>query len=356
MFTMRNVLQKKWTELERVWKTLYENNPHATAFQSYEFLSKTKKGTPSAMHPFELRGIRDINFVLYKDDEPAAIAPLLIRRTKDKNYLYLRGRFVQANYLDLLYRHDFSYDDFQYLLNWIEELLGNVVWDFSRITERSPTYQYCLKYFPQGPVRIAPCVSIPVYEGYEQWFESLSGKKRNRLRNTYKRLEEAKLQCSVRFYYGTPVEWTTRLKMMRLLSRHTFRKNNISFGILDGCAKTLLSLVRLFEPFSRMLAGSIMNYNVVVYINRDIAAFSSGLRNDDGRIMNISGVVNSNYLEYRPIGLLLDAAIKDLSDKNKRGEIKMNEFDLCTGDEQYKYEFGGKTHYNYYFQGSHIST
>jgi hypothetical protein len=139
--------------------------------------------------------------------------------------------------------------------------------------------------------------------------------------------------------------------MMRLLSLHMFRKNNISFGILDIFAKPMLTLLRLFDPFSRFLARSEMNYNVIVYINHEIAAFTNGLRCVDGRIMNLWGVVNRKYLEYNPIGILLNSAIGDLTEKNKRGEIIMNEFDLCTGDEQYKYEFGGKTHYNYYFEG-----
>ena len=127
---MREIASKKWSDLKTDWERLHNANAAASPFQSYEYLSRTGKGSLSCREPFRLAGLKELNLVLYEDGEPVAAAALVYKKTKGRLICYLRGHFTTANYLDFAYAPGFSYADFCALMDEVKKRLGNVAFQF----------------------------------------------------------------------------------------------------------------------------------------------------------------------------------------------------------------------------------
>lgn len=346
---MRRVEQKKWAELSGIWNALYEGNPYATIYQSYEYLTLTKKGMPALIRPFELMTLREINYVLYVDDQVRAVLPLLVQQKRTSVTAYIRGQFTQCDYLDFIYRSDFNYDDFRFLMDSINEAYGSVRFHFERISDRSLIYEYCKMYFPQGPDEVRPCVTIPIEKGYEQWYNGLSYSYRRKIRNIHNRLERDNVKWNVAFYFGKPVDRRTNQEMVRLHGILLYNKNDFEFGRFRKVGILLFRMRRMIDPLTKALKNSKSNFHAIAYMEGKIASYMSGFQCNDGRIVLNRFVMNRAYSKYSAGGLLIYSVIKELTGKSQNGELRTRELDMARGDAQYKYDYGGITRYNYFF-------
>ena len=84
-------------------------------------------------------------------------------------------------------------------------------------------------------------------------------------------------------------------------------------------------------------------FTAVLYINNEIVGFLSGLHNERTLIVPRLSI-NSEFRRYSPGFILICETIKHLQ---KNTAIRC--LDLSLGDEQYKYQLGGKTHLSYRF-------
>jgi len=101
-----------------------------------------------------------------------------------------------------------------------------------------------------------------------------------------------------------------------------------------------------FNPITVSTANMEGNFNSILRIDGELAAFSSGyVTNDNSTIISPRGAMNSKFSKFSP-GLLLDIETIKWLTRN----TKITNLDLSRGNEEYKYALGGKEHYNYYYE------
>ena len=350
---MKQIVEKRWTELQPMWNDLYGHSVTATPFQSYEFLTFTGKGKPYSKDLFRLVGVREWNLVLYEDGKPIAIAPLLIKKKEGRCLVYFRGHFTVANQLDFIYS-DWSYDDFMFLMDYINKALSNPLFVLDRVSEKTTTCAYLKEYFVSGKIEEHECFSIPITHSYEEWRSALGRSARQNLSNHYHRLERDNLRWSVCFCYGERVEKCLCKKLMWVYADRFIIKNDCNFGILTKIATRMLHKYLLQDRMTRWMNRGDGNFHAVLYFESDVAAFASGLCCRDKRIILSRLAINTKYGKYSPGGILISSVIRHIIAENTKGTMDIEELDLSQGGQSgmcYKQAYGGKPHYSYMFYG-----
>ncbi|MEM5770244.1 MAG: hypothetical protein AAGU32_18450, partial [Bacillota bacterium] len=239
---MRKIIQEDWQEIEAKWRRLFTSNGSASPFQSYDFLTFTRKGKPYRNDPFRLVGLKELNLVLYRDNEPIAIAALLFKKKKKKHLCYMRGHFTAANYLDFVYQPNLSYEDFQFLMDGIKSRLGNVSFQFDRVPEESVTGRYLREYFSPGEIDVNEGAYIPLTQSYESWLSSLHKSTRQSLNNHRNRLIRDQVKWSVRYYYGS-IDDKAYQQALNLCVSRILTKNRFRFGPLTKPVQRIISVL-----------------------------------------------------------------------------------------------------------------
>ncbi len=350
---MKEVREMKWRELQPIWQQFNERSQTATPFQSYEFLTFTGRGKPYRNDLFRLVGISEWNLVLYSDGVPVVIAPLLIKMKHGRHIVYFRGHFTVANQLDFIYA-DYTYDEFKFLMDHIKANLKNPEFILDRVSEKTVTCGYLKSYFESGKIEEHTCFSIPISKSYDDWRKTLSRSARQNLSNHYHRLERDKLNWSVCFCYGEKVEACLCKKLMWVYADRFIIKNDCNFGVLTKLATRMLRKYLLRDRMTQWMNSADGNFHAVLYIEKDVAAFASGLCCRDKRIILSRLAINTGYAKYSPGGLLISSVIRHIIAENAKGEMDVSELDLSQGGQEgmcYKQAYGGKPHYNYVFYG-----
>ena len=273
---MRQIHEKKWSELSSIWHELYEKNLTATPFQSYEFLTHTQKGKPYRKDLFRLIGVREWNLVLYDDDKPVAIAPLLVKKVHGKHRVVLRGHYTVANQLDFIYE-SWSYDDLKFLMDHIKTKLGCVSFLLDRISEKTVTCGYLQNYFSPDCFERAECFSIPVAEDYNVWLKSLSRSARGNISTYYNRLRKDNQPWSIDVYCNQSIDKKLTKKLMRVYADRFISKNGFRMGFCRKIVSWLLHLYLVKDQMTRWMNRGEGNFHAVLNIGSDVAAFASGL-------------------------------------------------------------------------------
>ena len=272
---MRKIHEKKWSELSAVWHEFYEKSLTATPFQSYEFLTFTKKGKSYRRDLFRLVGIKEWNLVLYDDGKPVAIAPLLIKKKQGKYRVYMRGHFTAANQLDFIYE-SWSYEDFKFLMDYIQDKLGHVSFMLDRVSEKTVTCGYLKTYFASRKIEENECFSIPIPARYNEWLETLSRSSRRNLTKYCNRLERENLVWSVDFYCNQSIGEALCGQMMRVYASRFLEKNGFCFGIIRVAVIRLLQIFMMRDKMTRWMNRGDGNYHAVLRIGAEVGAFYSG--------------------------------------------------------------------------------
>ena len=350
---MKTIVERKWLDLPVIWDELFDTNDSATPYQSFEFQSFTGKGKPQRQNLFRLLGVREFNLVLYNHDRPVAIAPLLVKKRRDGYIVYMRGHFTTADHLDFIH-NGWSYDDMQFLLDYVKKQLGNVTFHFDRIPEHFLTCGYLTRYFANAKIEKNECYAIPIFNHYDEWLGGLSKSVRQNLRTAENRLHRDHVDSSVRFIIGAPVDRAVYREMLSVYADRFLVKNRFNFGLFRGMVKKLLSYYLAQDKMSKWLQKADNNFHAILYLNSEIAAFASGLVFRDGRLLTSRLNILSKYARYSPGGLLISAIIRHVIALNTSGETAIGKMDLSQeGAKQnsYKISYGGELYYNYTFFG-----
>ena len=348
---MKEIVKKDWSELPSIWNELLDQNPVATPFQSYEYLSLTGKGKPQRKDLFRTLGVRELNLVLYADAVPVAIAPLLYKRRNGKTTVYFRGHFTVANQLDFIYA-DLSYDDFRFFMDGIRDLLGNVSFFLDRVYGKSQTSGYLKKYLVSAEIQEHESFAIRIPDHYDDWYTGLHKSRREKLNNIKNRVTKDNVQFSVKVYAGEKIDSRVYHKMMFTYVGRFLVKNHFRFGPLQYFVQKVLQLYLLKDKTSRYLNSTGSAFHVIVYMNHEIAAFTSGLIGKDKRMIGNRLAINTKYGRYSPGVVLLSSTIRYLAEQKEAGKTDVEILDMGQGGDggmSYKTAYGGDIYYNYSF-------
>lgn len=340
MNTLR-VERIEWNNCESIIKQLYSGNIYLTPYQSWEYLNSTGKGF-TARHPLNMLGIKEKCFVLYEDDNPVAVAPLLVKKENGRNTIFLRGHFTGAGNLDFVYSCYFTYEHFAFFVQSITDSLDNSKWIIDRISEKSLTFEYWKRY-TSGLAAIESseiCVEIKTNTSHDEWMKSLSKSVRQNVRTSYNRLNTDGKAIRVNIVYDSRIPERLFNEMVTVASKRAVEYDKHKQRWLWRIYYPL----KKFDPLLKFLRKYKHCFYATVHIDGQLAASLMGFRANDGRYIIPRLSYNSDFYRYSPGGILVNETMKSLCAKEKDVNL-----DLSRGDEKYKYDFGGKEHLIYSF-------
>lgn len=345
---MYRIIQLKWSEIETIHKQIYYDNPTLSYYQSYEYLTITGKGRKDKS-VFSTVGLREVNYVLYKDDIAIAIAPLLVKNKNSCREIFLRGMFTPAGYLDFIYRKDIEYEDFVHLINEIRAHYKGARFYFSKINENALIVPFLKEIFCLSDFEIKKetCVAIHIPNTYEHWLSTLSKNARQNLRTSYNRLKTDNREVKTEIFYRQLIPAKTYRKILLLYCQRLAEKNKLKpvFAL-----SLLLFTIKAINPASRSLKYSRDGFHALTFIDGQVASCCSGYICLDSRIIIPRFSINSKLARYSPGGILINEVIKDIIGKNENSDYPIISFDLSRGAEKYKYTYGGTPYNNLTFK------
>ena len=348
---MKVIKKKEWFELQSVWNDLIDKNPIATPFQSYEFLTLTGKGRPRCNDVFRTIGLHELNLVLYSDNVPIAIAPLLYKIKKGKATVYFRGHFTGANQLDLIYSN-ISYDDFVFLMDGIRKLLGNVSFFLDRVYCKSPTSDYLKKYLSSAEIQEHECYAIHIPKKYDDWYNGLHKSRREKYRQIKNRVAKDNVQCTTSYFVGEKIDSAIQKEINLVYVDRYMSRCKYGFGPFKCFVKKAMQDYLKKDKMSQWLNHTDDSFHVIVYMNHEIAAFANGVICKDKRMLGSRLAMNMKFSRYTPGAVLFSSMISYLSEQNEAGKIDIEYLDMGQGGHgnmAYKATYGGEVYHNYTF-------
>lgn len=339
---MTTVCAIKWNDCEKIINQLYKDNPYLTPYQSWEYLDKTGKGF-TARHPFDMLGLNSCCFVLYEDERPVIVAPLLVKKQNGRKQVYLRGHFTGAGNLDYIYESNLSYEHFSTLMNEMSKVLNNPKWIIDRISEKSLTFKYWKRYVNGLNVieNAEKCVEIITETTHEEWMKGLSKSVKQNVRTSYNRLNTDGRVLKTEIHFDCKIPNLVFNEMIKVASKRAVEYDKRTQKWLWKVyypLKKLDPVIRFFEKYTHCFFAA-------VYIDGTLAASLMGFKSNDNRYIIPRLSYNSEFYRYSPGGILVNETMKKLCEV----ETKVD-FDLSRGEEKYKYDFGGQEHLIYSFE------
>ncbi len=314
------------------WEKIYASNHALTPYSSYSFneiVQHYYRFSPKrALFRTEIFEIIDdgLNTVM--------IIPLYGR---DGQY-YLLGDLLMTGHLDFIYKQGISNEEFAQAFTLLRSELKGTKLFLNKISERSKLNDYLGANHTISQKGI--CINIGFGSDLEVYKKSLSKNMRRHIRNMYNRLERESVDWDVEVKINTPISNRMKGEILKVYNDRAVEKKGEKLG-------WLLKTVRYhFNPITISAANMQGNFNSLLRINGELAAFSSGyVTNDNSTIISPRGAMNSRYAKFSP-GLLLDIETINWLTQN----TKITNLDLSRGDEEYKYALGGQEHYNYSYE------
>lgn len=321
----------KMRDVKEVWERIYASNHNLTPYSSYAFnriVCRHYKFSPKRIW-FRTK----IFEVLDDNNDTVMIVPLY---GNGQSY-YLIGDLMMTGHLDFIYRHDTGHKEFAQALALLQNELKGAKLILNKISEHSRLNDYLASNYPNADNKT--CVNIHFGTDFEAYVKSLSKNMRRHIRNMYNRLSRSELNWEIEIIMNAPVDSKTKNEMLRIYNNRASDRYGKERGLLIRLGH------RYINPITISTARMKGNFNSILRIDGEIAAFSSGYVTNDGkRVILPRGAMNGDYASFSP-GLLLDLeTIKWLIHNSC-----VTDLDLSRGDEEYKYNLGGQEHCNYFY-------
>ena len=186
------------------------------------------------------------------------------------------------------------------------------------------------------------CVCINLGSDYDTYYQSLSKHARQNIRTAYNRLNRD--EKTYTFHVVQGAEHLTKQQKDDIIRLYCTRMRS-KFGKEVLPYPIMYPVQRYCNPIVRNLYSLDNKFHAMLYINGELAAFLSGLRNGDGSRIVVPRLAMNDAFDFYEPGIVL---IKETAEFLCR-EYPNTELDLSRGNEKYKFAMGGKTHLNYSF-------
>jgi len=253
-------------------------------------------------------------------------------------HYYLMGDLLMTGHLDFIYEEGISNEAFAQTFTLLRSELKGTKLFLNKISERSKLNDYLRANYTYTKKGI--CINVRFGSDFEAYTKSLSKNMRRHIRNMYNRLEREAVHWDVEVIINTPITNGMKGEILKVYNDRAVEKNLNRLGWLFKTVR------HHFNPITVSAAKMEGNFNTILRIDNELAAFSSGyVTNDNSTIISPRGAMNSKFSKFSP-GLLLDIETIKWLTRN----TQITNLDLSRGNEEYKYALGGEEHYNYYYE------
>lgn len=317
-----------------VWNELYQSNPALSAYQSPEFITRFLKTARLGKRRALLRS----EILLCDLEGTKIICPLAIDSRRKE--VFLLGDFSAVGYCDMIYGPNVTDEHFDTVVNGLKNRYPGYSMKFNKVNEGSALCAYLLR--RRESISQGECVCVSLSEDYEAYYQALSKHSRQNIRTAYNRMNRDEKTYEFEIIQGTG-RLTSRQRDD--ISRVYCTRMRDKFGDEVLPYPIMYVAQRYFNPIAGSLATLDSQFHALLYIDGELAAFLSGLRNGDGsRIVVPRLSMNGKFDFYDPGIVLLRETAEYLCREHPNTEL-----DLSRGNEKYKYTMGGKPHFNHNF-------
>ena len=174
---------------------------------------------------------------------------------------------------------------------------------------------------------------------YQEYFNSLSKSNRQNIRTAYNKLTKDDKEYHLECLQGFSINKTIIKQQIGIYNKRALEQRAKRRSIITKFKQLYFNPITV----ACMRLDNAISFNF--YINNRIAAFMIGFKTNFNSIVIPRLAIDSEFAKYMPGKLLINEAIKYLV-----AHSDIRNIDLSRGDEKYKYDMGGKTHYNYDFE------
>lgn len=329
-------------ELKQIWKCLYLNNKFLTPYSSWEYndiVHKYVKIKPQTLFR------TNYFYVYYENNTPLMIFPF----QKKHDYLILFGEGISgAEYLDFIY--DENITDNQ-ILNALRELRvyhSSTELRLYKINEISKIYRF----FHNNVVNLATefnlsetydriCKRIEFSNDYDEYFAGLTKNSKSNLKKAYNKLDKNGIEYEIKFSLGILKDKNLLREIFKIYTKRSeeWMKKHRSFPF----AKYIKN--RYFSVTAWSMQNMDSHCTFCFFLDRKLAAFMTGYLTNYNEITFPMISMNSEYAKFSPGKIMISEAVKYLQQNTN-----IHALDVSRGDERYKVEMGGHSHYNYRYR------
>lgn len=325
----------KYTDRDRtVWDVLYRSNPSLSAYQSPEFMAQFLKTARLGKRRAFLRSER----LLCKLDDVQMICSLAIDDRKKE--VYLLGDFSAVGYCDLIYGADVTDAQFDAVIAGLKTRYPDYTLKFNKVNESSAFCKYLLRRCES--LSQSECVCVSLGDDYDTYYKALSKHSRQNIRTAYNRMNRDGKTYDFQIVQGA--QRLTKKQKDDIIRVYCTRMKD-KFGSEVLPYPIMYTAQRYFNPIVRSLNTLDDQFHALLYIDGELAAFLSGLRNGDGSRIVVPRLSMNGKFDFYDPGIVL---LRETAEYLCR-EYPGTELDLSRGNEKYKYTMGGKPHFNHSF-------
>ena len=318
-------------KIEEIYDELYNSLPKKHAFQSLSFLKQT-----DTLY-YKLRWRSSVSYyVVFEQDKPILIAGF---RKYNKDTVILLGSRAGYDYCDIIWSNENVFEDGIKLV--FAELkrskIKNIIWKFWEVDSYSfTTIKKLVNVVEINEVKNTR-INIGNYDSYDDYWKSLGKHAKQNVRTAYNRLKRENKKIEFKFYDSNTIcENNFCTKLDEFLDLYLVRQ---SLKYKGG-----KKLHQLYLSKFNYITNSLINDHSImmeIRIDDELAAFMQGTLNSDWSEYEIPRLaINDKFAFFSPGMILVNEAIKYMM-----GNTDIKIFNLCRGDEKYKYDMGGENYY-----------
>lgn len=325
----------QYTDRDRaVWDVLYRSNPALSAYQSPEFMAQYLKTARLGKRRALLRS----EILLCMLEGVQMICPLAIDCRKKE--VFLLGDFSAVGYCDMIYGPDVADEQFDAIIEALKKRYPGHTLKFNKVNESSALCAYLLH---RGEsLAQSECVCVSLGDDYEAYYKALSKNARQNIRTAYNRMNRDGKTFEFQIVQGT--DRLTKQQKDDIIRIYCTRMHD-KFGDEVLPYPIMYAAQRYFNPIVRSLNTLDNQFHALLYIDGELAAFLSGLRNGNGSRIVVPRLSMNGKFDFYDPGIVL---LRETAEYLCR-EYPGTELDLSRGNEKYKYTMGGKPHFNHTF-------
>ena len=328
-------------ELKTIWQKLYRNNKYLGPYSSWEYneiVFKYKKLKPQTLFQ------KNYFYVYFENNKPLMLFPL----SKKRGDLILFGENISgAEYLDFIYDENITDGQFIQALRELKACHPDTKLKLYKINERSRTYQ-CLHNnlscladelsLEEDMDRICKKIEFP--DDYDEYFQQLTKNSKSNMKKAYNKFKNNGMKMELKVFNG-PIHDRNLLKEIFKVNTkrseewmHKHRASNVAKYIKN----------RYFSVIAWSMQKLEAHYTFCFFLDGKLAAFMTGFLTNYNEITFPMISMNSEYSKLSPGKVMISESVKYLQ---KNTDIRV--LDVSRGDERYKTEMGGHSHFNYKF-------
>lgn len=322
-------------ELKNVWQQFYDGNCCLYPYSSFDY-NRIYNGVYKYKTSNWLAKSKNICYC--SNGIVKVIMPLAIK----KNVIRLFAENTSAGHIDFIYDSSVDRYDMDNVFLLLKECYKGFVLRLKNVNEKSLVAKYIL----DGCVcdfkvtKKQPCVNIVFYDDYSQYYKGLTKSVRQNLRTAYNKVNKENVELRLECKRGGEIDRSLIKQQLKIYNKRNSEQRRGKDKGFIGKFKQLY-----FDPLTLYSLEAKSTWSFSLYLNNELCGFMIGFETNFNSIVIPRLAIDSKFAKYSPGKLLINEAVKYLIDNSSIRNI-----DLSRGDEKYKYDMGGSTHWNYSFE------